>query len=112
MQQGPTAASRCNARRPDRITYLRVENFRALRRAEFKDLTPLTVLLGPNGTGKSTAFAFRSECFEFGFRRAWDWRGRAKELKTRGSQGTMSDFGSYPLKMGLKPAFCRGKTWN
>jgi predicted ATPase len=57
---------------------------------EFKDLTPLTVLLGPNGSGKSTifdVFAFLSECFQFGLRRAWDKRGRAKELKTRGSEG-------------------------
>jgi predicted ATPase len=67
---------------------LKVENFRALRNVEFKTLTPLTVLLGPNGSGKSTVFdvfAFLSECFESGLRRAWDRRGRAKELKTRGT---------------------------
>jgi predicted ATPase len=90
MQHDPVAGSPGNARRPNRITYLRVENFRALRRAEFKNLTPLTVLLGPNGSGKSTVFdvfAFLSECFESGLRRAWDRRGRAKELKTRGSDG-------------------------
>jgi predicted ATPase len=77
---------------PARITYLRVENYRALRRVEFKNLTPLTVLLGPNGSGKSTVFdvfAFLSECFESGLRRAWDRRGRAKELKTRGSEGPL-----------------------
>ena len=76
--------------RSARITYLRVENFRALRKVEFKNLTPITVLLGPNGSGKSTVFdvfAFLSECFESGLRRAWDRRGRAKELKTRGSEG-------------------------
>jgi hypothetical protein len=33
---------------PPRIEYLRVENYRALRNVELKDLTPLTVLLGPN----------------------------------------------------------------
>ncbi|MGH8581216.1 MAG: AAA family ATPase [Gammaproteobacteria bacterium] len=74
--------------KPARIEYLRVENYRALHRVELKDLTPLTVLLGPNGSGKSTVFdvfAFLSECFESGLRRAWDRRGRAKELKTRGS---------------------------
>jgi predicted ATPase len=73
-----------------RITYLRVENFRALKKVELKNITPLTVLLGPNGSGKSTVFdvfAFLSECFESGLRRAWDRRGRAKELKTRGSDG-------------------------
>lgn len=75
---------------PARIEYLKVQNFRALRALEFKDLTPLTVLLGPNGSGKSTVFdvfAFLSECFELGLRRAWDKRGRAKELKTRGGDG-------------------------
>jgi predicted ATPase len=73
-----------------RIEYLKVQNFRALREVEFRDLKPLTVLLGPNGSGKSTVFdvfAFLAECFEFGLRRAWDRRGRAKELKTRGSDG-------------------------
>lgn len=76
--------------KPARITYLRVENFRALRSVELKNITPLTVLLGPNGSGKSTifdVFAFLSECFEGGLRRAWDRRGRGRELKTRGSEG-------------------------
>ena len=79
-------------RQPARIEYLRVENYRALKQVEFKNLTPMTVLLGPNGSGKSTVFdvfAFLSECFETGLRRAWDRRGRAKELKTRGSDGPM-----------------------
>ena len=77
---------------PARIEYLRVENYRALQNVEFKNLTPLTVLLGPNGSGKSTVFdvfAFLSECFESGLRRAWDRRGRAKELKTRGGEGPL-----------------------
>jgi predicted ATPase len=76
-----------------RIEYLKVQNFRALREVEFKDLTPLTVLLGPNGSGKSTVFdvfAFLAECFELGLRRAWDRRGRAKELKTRGGDGPVT----------------------
>lgn len=78
---------------PARIEYLKVRNFRALREVEFKDLTSLTVLLGPNGSGKSTVFdvfAFLSECFELGLRRAWDKRGRAKELKTRGGHGPVT----------------------
>ena len=73
---------------PPRIEYLKVTNFRALRDVELKNLTPMTVLLGPNGSGKSTvfdAFAFLAECFETGLRRAWDRRGRARELKTRGA---------------------------
>lgn len=73
-----------------RIEYLRVQNFRALRDIELKNITPLTVLLGPNGSGKSTlfdVFNFLSECFQGGLRQAWDRRGRAKELKTRGAVG-------------------------
>lgn len=72
---------------PARIEYLRVENYRALRKVELKQITPLTVLLGPNGSGKSTlfdVFSFLSECFQFGLRHAWDRRGRGRELKTRG----------------------------
>lgn len=76
-----------------RIEYLKVQNFRALRDIEFMGLTSLTVLLGPNGSGKSTVFdvfAFLAECFELGLRHAWDKRGRAKELKTRGSDGPVT----------------------
>lgn len=75
---------------PPRIESLSVRNFRALRRIDLKDLTPLTVLIGPNGSGKSTVFdvfAFLSECFEYGLRRAWDKRGRLREIKSRGSSG-------------------------
>ena len=76
-----------------RIEQLRVQNFRALRNVELKSVTPLTVLLGPNGSGKSTVFdvfAFLAECFESGLRRAWDRRGREKELKTRGANGPVT----------------------
>lgn len=75
---------------PARIEYLRVENYRALKVIELKDIKPLTVLLGPNGSGKSTifdVFNFLSECFQSGLRQAWDRRGRAKELRTRGQTG-------------------------
>ena len=80
-----------------RIESLRVQNFRALRDLELKELTPLTVFLGPNGSGKSTifdVFAFLSECFTTGLRRAWDKRGRFKELRTRGADG--------PIEMEVK----------
>ena len=75
---------------PPRIERLKVKNFRALRDVELKNLTPLAVLLGPNGSGKSTVFdvfAFLAECFEGGLRRAWEKRGKARELKSRGGEG-------------------------
>lgn len=73
-----------------RIEYLRVTNYRALRDLELKNLTPLTVFLGPNGSGKSTifdVFAFLAECFSAGLRKAWDRRGRFKELRSRNADG-------------------------
>lgn len=78
---------------PARIEYLRIENYRALRCVELDHITPLTVLLGPNGSGKSTVFDvfnFLSECFQFGLRHAWDRRGKAKELRTRGQDGPVT----------------------
>lgn len=75
---------------PAKIETIKVRNFRVLRDIELKKTTPLTVLIGPNGSGKSTffdVFAFLSECFQEGLRRAWDRRGKAKELKSRNSEG-------------------------
>lgn len=76
-----------------RIESLRVCNYRALQDLELRELTPLTAFLGPNGSGKSTlfdVFAFLSECFTDGLRRAWDRRGRFKELRTRGCEGPIT----------------------
>ncbi|MEG4852536.1 AAA family ATPase [Microcoleus sp. B5-D4] len=73
-----------------RIEYLKVQNYRALHNLELKNITPLTVFLGPNGSGKSTifdVFAFLSECFTESLRKAWDRRGRFRELRTRDSTG-------------------------
>ncbi len=75
-----------------RLESLRVQNYRALRDIEFKNITPLTVFLGANGSGKSTifdVFAFLAECFTDGLRKAWDRRGRFRELRTRDSEGNI-----------------------
>lgn len=85
-----------------RIEELSVKNYRALRELQLKGLTPLTVFLGPNGSGKSTVFdvfAFLSECFSVGLRKAWDKRGRFKELRTRGVEGPIV----FELKYREKP---------
>lgn len=85
-----------------RIEQLRVKNYRALRDLELKNITSLTVFLGPNGSGKSTifdVFAFLSECFQLSLRRAWDKRGRFRELRTRGMDGPIT----FELKYREKP---------
>lgn len=83
-------STRAASQKPARVEYLRVENYRALKSVELRDLTPITVLVGPNGSGKTTVFdvfSFLSECFQYGLRHAWDRRGRARELRTRGASG-------------------------
>ena len=85
-----------------RIEYLRVKNYRALQNLELKKISPLTVFLGPNGSGKSTVFdvfAFLSACFSIGLRKAWDKRGRFKELRTRGARGPIE----FEIKYREKP---------
>ena len=83
------------AQRPSvpHIEALRVKNYRALQDIELKQLKPLTILLGANGSGKSTffdVFAFLSECFTDGLRRALDKREGLKELRTRGCDGPIA----------------------
>jgi len=75
-----------------RIEYLKIQNYRALKDVELKNIKPISVFLGPNGSGKSTifdVFAFLSECFNENLRKAWDRRGRFRELRTRGSEGAI-----------------------
>lgn len=73
-----------------RIEGFHIENYRALRKIDIGGLKPLTVLIGPNGSGKSTicdALAFLSDCFRIGLREAWQERGHAREIRTRGQNG-------------------------
>ncbi|MDJ0554456.1 MAG: AAA family ATPase [Microcoleaceae cyanobacterium MO_207.B10] len=47
------------------------------------------MFLGPNGSGKSTifdVFAFLAECFTYSLRKAWERRGRFRELRTRDTE--------------------------
>ncbi|MGH3905947.1 MAG: AAA family ATPase [Pseudonocardiaceae bacterium] len=75
------------------IQRLRIQNYRVLRDVQFRELTPLTVLLGPNGSGKSTVFdvfAFLHEAFTANLRAAWDHRNRLRELRSRGESGPIT----------------------
>ncbi len=92
---------------PARIESLHVENYRALRKLTLEHMTPLTVLLGPNGSGKSTVFDvfnFLSECFTLGLRKAWDKRGRFRELRSRGTTGRIVFELRYRESKELEPA--------
>ena len=78
-----------------RLTYLRIKNYRALRDVEFRDLTPLTVLIGPNGSGKSTvldALDFLAEAVRGNLVGAWEKRERFRGMQTRDSGEWVIEF--------------------
>jgi len=80
------------------IEGFRVKNFRALKNIEIgklintqsAPLTPLTTVIGKNGTGKSSlfdAFGFLADCLRFGVEEACDMNGRGgiKKIRSMGS---------------------------
>ncbi|MBC7447629.1 MAG: AAA family ATPase [Hymenobacteraceae bacterium] len=89
---------------PPRLTYLRIRNYRALRDVEFRDLMPLTVLIGANGSGQSTvldALDFWAE-FERGYgQEAWKKRNGINGLHSVGDgaplqiEGIITPVGSH-----------------
>jgi predicted ATPase len=81
--------TRAQAPAVPRLTYLRIKNYRSLRDVEFRDLTPLTVLIGPNGSGKSTvldALDFLAEAVRGNLVGAWEKRERFRGIRTRESE--------------------------
>jgi predicted ATPase len=75
-----------------RVSELRASSFRALRDLALP-LGPLTVLVGPNGVGKSTildAFAFLGEAAQAGIEAPLAREGGIDRLRTRGSSGPVS----------------------
>lgn len=83
------------------IQGFRIKNFKALKNIEMgrlwnsrdkAPLTPLTVLIGKNGTGKSTvldAFGFLSDCLKHGVESACDLQGRGgiEKICSQGQNG-------------------------
>ncbi len=84
-----------------RIEGIRIRNFRALRDVTLgrvlsvqgpDPLTPMTAVIGKNGTGKSTlfdAFGFLADCLRSGVEEAFDARGRGgfERVKSQASEG-------------------------
>ncbi len=72
------------------ITVVTVRNYRVLRDVTLSGLTPLTVFLGHNGSGKSTVFdalAFLAEAVDGGVEAAVSRRGGFGEIRSLGSSG-------------------------
>jgi predicted ATPase len=70
-----------------------IRNFRILHNVEFNSLSPLTVLIGENGSGKSTVLevlSFISDCFIIGLQKTWDRYGGVKGIRTLGKKGPIT----------------------
>lgn len=103
-----------------KIEGIRIRNYRALRDVKFgrlyqdwrKDgqspLTPLTVVIGRNGVGKSSffdVFGFLSDCLQFGVEEACDRNGRGgfDRIHTKETDGPISFEIYYRENAGEQP---------
>jgi predicted ATPase len=73
-----------------KIESIRLQNFKTFRNVHLRDIPPFLVVVGANGTGKSTlfdVFGFLHDCLESNVRQALDKRGRFREVISRDSSG-------------------------
>ncbi|MCY4150205.1 MAG: AAA family ATPase [Gammaproteobacteria bacterium] len=79
-----------------RVETIHLKNFKAFRDVRLEDIPPFLVIVGANGTGKSTlldAFGFLHDCLKGNIRRALDKRGRFPEVLSRGCNPEQDSIG-------------------
>lgn len=73
-----------------RIEKIRLKNFKTFENVELNDIPALCIVVGANGTGKSTmfdVFGFLKDCLTFNVSSALLSRGGYKEVVSRGKDG-------------------------
>ena len=71
-----------------RIESIRLRNFKAFREVHLTGIPPFMVVVGANGTGKTTlfdVFGFLHDCLQSNVRQALSARGRFREVLSRGA---------------------------
>ena len=82
------------------IHHLSISNYRVFREVEFDPLPPLAVVIGANGTGKSTlfdVFAFLKDALAGDVHSATAKRGGFRELVSRGETGPIQIIIGYSV---------------
>jgi len=72
-----------------RIESIKLQNFRAFKDVEMRDIPQFCVVVGANGTGKSTlfdVFGFLKDCLTFNVSKALQSRGGFNEVISRESE--------------------------
>lgn len=72
-----------------RLESIHLRNFKSFRNATMEDLPPLCVIVGANGTGKTTlfrVFGFLKHCMRFNVRKAVQHEGGFREILSRGAK--------------------------
>ena len=93
------------------IIYMSIKNYRVFREVEFNIISPLSVVIGANGTGKSTlfdVFSFLKDALVGDANSAAARRGGYRELVSRGEQGPVDIVVGYQGNDGRILAYALG----
>lgn len=88
-----------------KIEQITIRNYKVFQNVSIKDLPPLAVFVGANGTGKSTffdVFGFLRDALKNNVRQALQKRGGFREVVTRGSKGPIFIELKFMMNVGEK----------
>jgi len=87
------------------IEFLRIKNFKSFRNVEIAEIPRLCIVVGANGTGKSTlfdVFGFLKDCLVYNVKQALQVRGGFKEVLSR--EADVSESIEFEIKFRMEIA--------